>query len=69
MSMILVALTLFAVLLIMAHLRRRLAITVWIGVLTLSLYLLPGPAKVAAPLAAILTLALTESIAGLRTGG
>ena len=69
MSLILVALTLFAVLLMMAHLRRRLAIAVWIGVLTLGVYLLPGPAKVAAPLAAILTLALTESIGGLRTGG
>ena len=68
MSLILVALTLFAVVLILAHLRRPLAITGGIGSLALGLYLLPGPAKVAAPLAAILTLALTESIAGLRTG-
>ncbi|MBP1689847.1 MAG: hypothetical protein H6Q34_420 [Deltaproteobacteria bacterium] len=69
MSLILFALTLFAVLLMMAHLRSPVAIAVWIGVLAFGLYLLPGNAKVAAPLAAILTLALTESIAGLRTGG
>ena len=68
MSLILVALTFFALLLMMAHLRSPVAIAVWIGVLAFGLYLLPGNAKVAAPLAAILTLAVTESLAGLRTG-
>jgi len=66
MVLILVALTLFAVLLMLAHLRSPVAIAVWIGVLTLGLYLLPWNAKVAAPLVTILSLAVGESLAGLR---
>jgi hypothetical protein len=68
MSLILFALTLFAVVLMMAHLRRPGAIALWVAVLVLGLYLLPGPAKIAAPLAAILTFALGESLAALRPG-
>ena len=67
MFLILVALSLFAVLLILAHLRRPRSIAFWIGALAVGLYALPGPSKVAAPLAVILTLALAESLAGLRT--
>lgn len=67
MPLILVALSLFAVLLMMAHLRSAVAIALWIGVLAGGLYLLPWTAKVAAPLATILTLAIGESLAGLRT--
>ncbi|MEO6028742.1 MAG: hypothetical protein ABIR79_17905 [Candidatus Binatia bacterium] len=66
MPLILVALTLFALVLVMAHLRKRTAIAGWIGSLVLALWILPGPAKIAAPLAVILTLALTESVASLR---
>jgi len=66
MPLILAALTLFAVLLMLAHLRSTVAIAVWIGALFLGLYLLPGSAKVAAPLVAILSLAVGESLAGLR---
>jgi len=69
MSLILFALTLFAVVLMMAHLRNRVAIAVWLGVLAFGLYVLPGHAKVAVPLATILTLGLAESLSGLRTGG
>ncbi len=67
MPLILVALSLFAVLLMVSHLRSAVAIAVWIGVLAGGLYLLPWSAKVAAPLAAILTLAVGGSLAGLRT--
>jgi hypothetical protein len=66
MPLILAALTLFAVLLMMAHLRRPLAIAVWIGVLTVCLYVFPGPSKIVAPLAAILSLGLTEALSNLR---
>lgn len=66
MSMILVALTLFALVLIMAQIRQRTTAAGWIAGLVFGLYLLPGPAKVAAPLAAILMLGLTESIASLK---
>jgi hypothetical protein len=66
MSLISVALSLFAVILMLAHVRRRMVLAAWIGGLLLALYFLPGPAKVAAPLAAILSLAVGESIAGLR---
>lgn len=66
MSLILVALTIFALVLMMSHLRKRTAIAGWIGGLVLALWILPGPAKVAAPLAVILSLALSESFASLR---
>jgi hypothetical protein len=66
MTMILVALTLFALVLILAHIPRRGTAALWIGALAIALYMLPGPAKVAAPLAAILTLGLSDSIASLR---
>ena len=66
MPLLLAALTLFALVLMMAHLRKRTAIVGWIGGLVLALWILPGPAKIAAPLAVILTLALTESLASLR---
>jgi hypothetical protein len=66
MSLISAALSLFAVILMLAHVRRRLILGAWIGGLVLALYLLPGPAKVAAPLGAILSLGVSESIAGLR---
>ncbi len=67
MSLILVALTLFALLLMLAHLQRPLIIALSVAGLAAGLFLLPGPAKVAAPLVAILSLALSESLAGLRT--
>ena len=66
MSLILVALTVFAVVLMMAHLRKRAVIAGWIGGLAVGLWILPGPAKIAAPLAVILSLALSESLASLR---
>jgi hypothetical protein len=66
MSLILVALTVFALVLMMAHLRKRTAIAGWVGGLLLALWILPGPAKIAAPLAVILSLALGESLASLR---
>jgi hypothetical protein len=66
MSLILIALTLFALVLMMAHVRRPMAVASWLGMLVIALYLLPGPAKVAAPLAVILGLAITESVASLR---
>ena len=67
MALILFALTAFAFVLMMAHLRKRVAIAGWIGGLLLALWILPGSAKVAAPLATILSLALGESLASLRT--
>lgn len=67
MSLILVALTVFALVLVMAHLRKRSAIAGWIGGLLVGLWILPGPAKIAAPLAVILSLALSESVASLRS--
>lgn len=66
MSLISVALSLFAIVLMLAHVRRRAVLASCIGALLLALYALPGPAKVAAPLAAILSLGVGESIAGLR---
>lgn len=66
MSLVSVALTLFAVILILAQVQRRTVLALSIGALALALYVLPGPAKVAAPLAAILTIGLGESIASLR---
>jgi hypothetical protein len=66
MSLILFALTVFALVLMMAHLRKRAVIAGWIGGLVLALWALPGPAKIAAPLAVILSLALSESLASLR---
>lgn len=66
MSLISAALSLFAVVLMLAHMRRRLVLATWIGGLVLALYFLPGPGKVAAPLAIILGLGVGESIAGLR---
>lgn len=66
MSLISAALSLFAIVLILAHVQRRGPLVLWIGGLLLALYLLPGPAKVAAPLLAILTLGLGESLASLR---
>lgn len=66
MTMILVALTLFALVLIMAQIRQPSTAATWVAAMMFGLYLLPGPAKVAAPLAAILMLGLSESIASLR---
>lgn len=66
MTMILVALTLFALVLILAQIRRPATAALWIGALAIALYMLPEPAKVAAPLAAILTLGLADSLASLR---
>ena len=63
--MVLAALTLFAVVLILAHDRRPWPRAFWIAALVAVLYLLPGPAKVAAPLGAILGLALGESLASI----
>lgn len=66
MSLVSAALTFFAVLLILAHVQRRTALALSIGGLAFALYVLPEPAKIAAPLAAILTVGLGESIASLR---
>jgi len=66
MSLISTALSLFAIILMLAHVRRRLVLAGWIGGLVLALYFLPGPTKVAAPLIAIVSLGIGESIAGLR---
>ena len=66
MSLISAALSLFAIVLMLAHVRRRAVLAACIGALILALYVLPGPAKVAAPLAAILSLGIGESISGLR---
>jgi hypothetical protein len=65
--MVLVALTLFAVLLILAHDARPLPRAVWLGVLVVSVYALPGASKVAGPVGAILALALGESLASMRS--
>ena len=65
--MVLAALTIFAVLLILAHDGRRWPRAVWLAVLTATLYVLPGPSKVVAPLGAILALAVGESLAGMRS--
>jgi hypothetical protein len=69
MSLVSAALTLFAVVLILAQVQRRTTLALSIGGLALALYVLPGPGKVAAPLAAILTIGLGESLASLRPGG
>jgi predicted permease len=66
MSLISVALSLVAVGLMLAQVRRRVVLAAWVGGLALGLYLLPDPAKVAAPLAAILTLGLRDSVESLR---
>jgi hypothetical protein len=52
--------------LILAHARRPWPRAIWLGFLVASLYALPGPSKVVAPLATILSLALGESLAGMR---
>jgi hypothetical protein len=65
MSLISAALTLFA-LLLLTQIERRRERAVWLGGLAVALYLLPGRAKVAAPIAVILTLGLSDSIASLR---
>lgn len=67
MSLVLVTLTLFAVILIVAHSQNPVTIGLSIAGLAAALYWLNGPAKVAAPLIAILSLALSESVAGLRS--
>lgn len=64
--MVVAALTIFAVLLIVTHVRRPWPRGVWIGLLAVSLFVLSGPAKVVAPLAAIMALAVSESLAGMR---
>ena len=64
--MVVAALTVFAVLLIFAHDRRRRPRTIWLAVLVATLYVLPGSSKVVAPLGAILGLALGESLASMR---
>jgi hypothetical protein len=66
MSLILAALTLFAVLLMLAQAPRQATLALWLGGLALALYLLPGSTKIAAPVGAILSLGLHESIASLR---
>jgi hypothetical protein len=66
MSLISAALSLFAVLLMLAEGRRRIVLSAWLGGLAVGLWLLPEPAKVAAPLGAILALALGDSVASLR---
>ena len=66
MSLILATLTLFAVLLILVQAPRPAALALWIGGLALALYLIPGSAKIAAPIGAILSLGLHESITSLR---
>jgi len=66
MSLVSAALTLFAVVLILAQVQRRTALALSIGGLALALYVLPETAKVAAPLAAVLTIGLGESLASLR---
>jgi hypothetical protein len=67
MSLVLVALTAFALLLILAQRQRPRSIALWALALAAGMWLLPGPAKVAAPLVVILTLAIGESLASLRT--
>jgi len=64
--MVVAALTLFAVLLILAHDPRRGPRTAWLAALVATLYVLPGPSKVVAPLGAILALALGESLGSMR---
>ncbi|MCC6763930.1 MAG: hypothetical protein IT293_04625 [Deltaproteobacteria bacterium] len=66
MSLISVALSLLAVALMLAQVRRRVVLAAWVAGLALGLYLLPGPAQVAAPLAAILTLGIRDSVTSLR---
>lgn len=66
MATILFALTLFALLLMITHLQRRLAIAAWIGGLTVCLYLLPEPVKIVAPLVTIMSLGLAEALSSLR---
>ncbi len=66
MSLIAATLTLFAVLLMLVQAPRPATLAVWLGTLAAALYLLPGSSKVAAPIAAILSMGLTESLANLR---
>lgn len=66
MSLISAALSLFAVLVMLAQVQGRLARAVWVGGLVLALWLLPEPTKVAAPLGAILALGVGDSVASLR---
>jgi hypothetical protein len=65
-SLISALLSIFAVLLMLAQVRRRMTLAASVGALALGLYLLPGPAQVAVPLAAILTLGVGDSLANLR---
>lgn len=65
MSLISAALSLLAVLVMLAQVQRRLTLVAWVGGLVLALWLLPEPTKVAAPLGAILALAIGDSLAGL----
>jgi hypothetical protein len=64
--MVVAALTLFAVILILAQIARPWPRAIWLAVLVATLCVLPGASKVVAPLAAILTLAVGESLAGMR---
>ena len=66
MSLISAVLTLFAVVMILAQVQRRAVLALAIGGLFAALYVLPEPARVAAPLVAILTVGVGESIASLR---
>lgn len=66
MSLISAALSLFAVLVMLTQVQRRLTLAVWVGGLAAALWMLPEPTKVAAPLGAILALALGDSVASLR---
>jgi hypothetical protein len=66
MSLISVALSLLALVLMVAQARSRTALAGWLAGLAAGLYLLPGPAQVAAPLAAILTLGIRDSVTSLR---
>jgi hypothetical protein len=66
MSLVLVALTAFAMLLLLAQRQRPRSIALWAVALGAGMWVLPGSAKVAAPLVVILTLAIGESLASLR---
>lgn len=66
MSLISVALSLFAVALMLAQVRGPAVRAAWLGSLAVGLYLLSGPAQVAAPLGTILALGIRDSVANLR---
>ena len=65
MSLISAALSLFALLVMLAQVRGRRAVAAWIVGLAIGLWLVPEPARVAVPLGAILALAFADSVAGL----